>query len=207
MSRTPVPHVLFVDLQYDFTRPGGICYAPRHSPAFVRDALIPYLKSEGIASSEIVSDYRQPRPGDPRDCCRPGEWGFTSEVPEDLVGGRTWTKCMNSPLWTREGIGDPSSLPGVPYQDPRRFGEWLAQSIGDPPGTVVLAGLTLDACILCTAQELTFRNYDVRILREGTDTRSGDPGERDRLIDAPPISFWSRSIQFSNMKELYEGRE
>lgn len=195
--------VLFIDLQYDFTREGGACYAPRSSPAFVRDILLPFMENEGAYYARIISDYRQPRPGDPRDCCKPGEWGSTSEVPEGSHCLGTWTKCMNSPLWTREGIGDPEAVPGVPRQDPKAFDEWLAGSIGPPPRTVVLAGLTLDACVLCIAQELTFRGYDVSTLYEGTDTRSGDPEEKDRLIRTPPFSFWSGSIDLNEFMVLF----
>ena len=30
--------------------------------------------------AEIISDYRQPRPGDSRSCCVPGEVGFDSVI-------------------------------------------------------------------------------------------------------------------------------
>lgn len=196
---------IFVDLQYDFTRKGGICYAPRSSVKFVRDTFLPFVRKNSLKAFEIVSDYRQPRRGDKRDCCRPGEWGYESEVPGEVLSGPRWIKSMNSPIWVRDGIGDDKAEPGEPYQNTQMFEEWLRRTVGSPEHPVILSGLTLDACVLCTAQELTFRGYDVRILREGTDTRSGRTEERDRLIGSPPISFWSRPIRFSELRALIEG--
>jgi nicotinamidase-related amidase len=106
---------------------------------------------------------------------------------------------MNSPVWVRKGIGNAMEGPGQPYQDPAGFDEWLRATVGTDASTVVLAGLSLDACILCTAQELTFRGYDVRVLKEATDTRSGRQEEKERMISSPPVSFWSRPME---MKEL-----
>jgi len=196
------PVILFIDLQFDFTRPGGACYNPRSSPIFIREVLFPFIRDNHMKCAQVISDYRQPRPGDPRDCCKPGEWGYASEVPDDILTGGTWIKCMNSPIWIRSGIGDARSTPGVPRQDPVSFDRWLEGSLGSQPGRVVLAGLTLDSCILCAAQELTFRGYEVLVLDEATDTRSGSPQEKDLLIRNPPLTFWSRPIDFSNLMHL-----
>jgi nicotinamidase-related amidase len=47
---------------------------------------------------------------------------------------------------------------------------------------VVLIGLTLDCCVLCTAQEFLFRGYDVRVLKEGVDTYGGTAEEKEILL-------------------------
>ena len=131
--------------------------------------------------AEIISDYRQPRPGDRGDCCHPGEWGYTSEIPEQMKGNWVWVKAMNSPVWTRRNAGNQKKEPGLPHPAPEGFNGW-AQSmlgVGNPETTVVLMGLTLYCCLLCTAQELSWRGYTVRILREGTDTYSGNAKEKN----------------------------
>ena len=116
--------------------------------------------------AEIVSDYRQPRPGDPRDCCRPGEWGYDSVIPRDVVSEKVWVKTMNSPVWTRDNAGIKDAEPGLPRPDMDAFKSWLEDTIGQP-GPVILVGLTLDRCILSTAQELTYLGYQVKVIEEG----------------------------------------
>jgi nicotinamidase-related amidase len=69
-----------VDLQYDFTRKGGSFHNSGRSPTFVREVLIPHFVRKEIGTAEIISDYRQPRPGDPRNMCHPGSWGYSSEI-------------------------------------------------------------------------------------------------------------------------------
>jgi len=44
---------------------------------------LPCLKEKGIKIAEIISDYRQPRPGDLDDSTRPGETGYESGKPEE----------------------------------------------------------------------------------------------------------------------------
>jgi len=44
-----------------------------------------------------------------------------------------------------------------------------------------LAGLTLDCCVLCTAQEFNFRGYKVKILKEAVDAYSGKQSEKEVL--------------------------
>ncbi|MGA1821215.1 MAG: hypothetical protein ACMUIG_01655 [Thermoplasmatota archaeon] len=192
---------LGVDLQYDFSREGGEFYAPRKSVVFAREVLLPYLRKHGLKTAEIVSDYRQPRPGDARNICRPSEWGYESEVPDDARIGDPWVKCMPSPIWIRENGGNPDAKPGIPYQDPAAFTGWLNRNVGGPKDidSVILYGLTLDCCVLCTGQELAFRGYDVKVLYEGTDTRSGSREEKDHQLSNPPIIFWMKPIHWKEL--------
>jgi len=196
-----------VDFQRDFTEPGGAAFAPRPSVKFVQNVVVPFFREKGIKAAEIVSDYRQPRPGDKRDICRPGERGFESGIPDDVRLAEVWIKSQNSPAWTRENAGNPDKSPGPPYPDPQGFTDWLKHTIGVPAetGMVVLSGLTLDRCVLCTAQELTFRGYNVGILREATDPASGDPSEREWLLTHPPVLYWARAVSWSRIIEVGEG--
>ncbi|MEI6238210.1 MAG: isochorismatase family protein [bacterium] len=193
---------LSVDLQKDFSEKGGICYLPRPSVDFVKNTLIPFFREKGLKCAEIISDYRQPRPGDRGDCCHPGTHGYESEIPADIKEGKVWVKCMNSPVWIRENAGDPEKSPGLPYPDPSAFGEWLKENIGEAKDTeVVLFGLTADCCVLCTAQELKFRGYKVYILSEATDTYSGDQNEKKMLLSGVPVSNWAEAISWEELKE------
>ncbi|HHD15358.1 MAG TPA: hypothetical protein ENK47_01470, partial [Euryarchaeota archaeon] len=76
-----------VDLQNDFASEGGKYYVPRTSIEFIENVLLPFLRDNEIKVSEIISDYRQPRKGDDRNCCIPGEWGNLSLLPESAVKG------------------------------------------------------------------------------------------------------------------------
>ena len=175
--------IISIDFQKDFTAEGGICYKLRPSVDFVKNTLVPHLENKNLKIAEIISDYRQPRPGDRGDCCRPGEWGYESEISESAKEKEVWIKCMNSPLWVRDNIGDPTKQPGLPYQDPKKFSEWIEKIIGKPEDTeVVLVGLTLDCCVLCTAQELNFRGYKVKILKEAVDAYSGEQSEKKHFV-------------------------
>src|SRR3989338_1980320 len=115
---------LSVDLQNDFASEGGKHYKVRPSINFDKKVLFPFLKEKNIKISEIISDYRQPRPGDRDDSCIPGTWSYESIVPKEIVKSQ-WIKCMNSSIWVRENIGNPDKEPGLPYQDTKAFGEWL----------------------------------------------------------------------------------
>ncbi len=193
---------LAVDLQGDFTRPDGAFYANRPSVDFIHRTLVPFLRESSIRTLEIVSDYRGPRKGDDRDICRPGEIGYESDIPVDIKVADIWIKSMNSPIWVRENIGDPDLPPGEPYPDPSAFERWLKNNAAEPENTtIVLYGLTLDCCVLCTAQELSFRGYEVYVLEEGTDTRSGDREEKRYLLSNPPLQFWAKSIRWDDLKE------
>ena len=189
-----------VDMQYDFTRSGGNAYEERPSVEFILLEVIPYLRQYGIRGHEIISDYRQPRPGDPREICIPGTWGYTSEIPDDVKTSDVWIKCLNSPSWTRKKAGIPGLCAELPRAEPAAFSRWLEGKVG-PPGErdIVLFGLTLDCCVLCTAQDLRFRGYDVFVLIEGTDTRSGDKGEKEYLLKNPPLVYLAKPIAWKEL--------
>lgn len=194
--------IISIDFQKDFTAEGGICYKLRPSVDFVKNTLVPYLENKNLKIAEIISDYRQPRPGDRGDCCRPGEWGYESEISESAKEKEVWIKCMNSPLWVRDNIGDPTKQPGLPYQDPKKFSEWIEKIIGKPEDTeVVLVGLTLDCCVLCTAQELNFRGYKVKILKEAVDAYSGEQSEKEALCKTP-VENWADVITWKEAQRL-----
>ena len=107
--------IISVDLQREFTTPKGACYVPGKAVEFILETLIPHLRDRGIKLAEIISDYRQPRPGDRRDCLYPGTEMYLSEIPEDVKDRPVWVKCMNSPAWVRENIGV-AGAPPTPTQ-------------------------------------------------------------------------------------------
>ena len=194
--------IVSIDFQKDFTAEGGICYKPRPSDDFVKNTLVPYLEKKNLKIAEIISDYRQPRPGDRGDCCHPGEWGYVSEIPKSAKENDIWLKCMNSPIWVRDNIGDPTKQPGLPYQDPKKFSEWIEKVIGKPEDSeVVLVGLTLDCCVLCTAQEFSFRGYKVKILKEAVDAYSGEETEKESLCKTP-VENWADVINWEEAQQL-----
>jgi len=197
--------IVSIDFQKDFTAEGGVCYKPRPSVDFVKNTLIPYLENRNLKLAEIISDYRQPRPGDRGDCCHPGEWGYESEIPESVKEKDVWIKCMNSPIWVRDNIGDPTKQPGLPYQDPKKFSEWIEREIGKPDDTeILLIGLTLDCCVLCTAQEFNFRGYKVKILKEAVDAYSGSSDEKETLCKTP-VENWADVIIWDEAQRLLIG--
>jgi len=193
-----------VDLQYDFTREGGFGYVERSSVDFVKKNLIPFLKEKNIEIAEIISDYRQPRPGDAGDCCHPGEWGYKSEISNDIKNENIWIKSMNSPIWVRENIGDSSKEAGLPYQDPKAFNEWLDLVVGKSGEVdmIVLFGLTIDCCVFSTAQELSWRGYKVKILTEGVDTYSGDLKEKEYILNNAPLDNWAKPISWKELRKV-----
>jgi nicotinamidase-related amidase len=194
--------IISVDLQREFSAVGGKHYRPHTNVKFINDTLVPFLRKRDMKVAEIISDYRQPRPGDRDDSTRPGEWGYESELPDDIKLKPIWVKCMNSPIWTRENIGNPNKKPGLPYQDPKRFGDWLHKVVGKPNKSdqIVLIGLTLDCCVFCTAQELTFRGYDTKILSEGVDVYSGERAEKKMILNNYPLSNWAEPIRWKELK-------
>ncbi|MGA1793672.1 MAG: cysteine hydrolase family protein [Thermoplasmatota archaeon] len=196
--------IICIDLQNDFASEGGRCYRRRPSVDFLTKEFFPYLRGRDITIAEMISDYRQPRPGDERDCCRPGEWGYDSLLPGDLRKGDPWIKSMNSPIWTRPGIGNAHARPGEPFQDPRGFGNWLTEHIGsrEEVRSAVLVGLTADCCVLSAVQELRWRGYNVLVLSEGTDVRSGDQLEKERFLSHPPFTFWGSHVSFPDLKRI-----
>ncbi|MEK6906984.1 MAG: hypothetical protein AABW45_00475 [Nanoarchaeota archaeon] len=200
--------ILSVDFQKDFTSKGGICYEFRPSVNFIKNILVPYSRKNNIKIVEIISDYRQPRPGDrgQGDECHPGEWGYKSEIPSDIKLKNIWIKCMNSPIWTRKNIGNPNKKPGLPYQDPKAFKKWLNLTIGKPKEVkeIVLIGQTIDCCVISTAQELNWHAYKVSILKEATDTYSGSQKEKEIILNNPPLTNWAEVISFKDLKKKLE---
>lgn len=193
-----------IDFQKEFTRPEGKWFNPGESIGFVKNTLAPYLREKNIKVVEIISDYRQPRPGDSGDGCYPGTVGYESDLPEDLRKEEQWIKSKNSPIWVREGRGDGKAVPGIPYQDADGFGKWLEKYVGDPKDTqVILFGLTLDCCVFATAQELDWRAYKVFILREATDTSHADMDQKSFILsDISNLKNWAKVISFEELKEL-----
>jgi len=195
-----------VDFQNDFTSPGGKSYKDRPSVGFVKDTLVPFLCERKQKVAEIISDYRQPRIGDRGDLCHPGEWGYESQIPIDIKEDRVWVKCMNSPVWTREHIGDPEGIPGLPFQDPAAFDDWISSTVGkyDELDLVILIGLTVDCCVFCTAQELGFRGFKVVVLEEAVDTNSNDPAEKDLVLHNRPLKNWAKPITWEELNKIIE---
>lgn len=191
---------LSVDLQNDFTSEGGKHYTPKASIKFLQEIFFPFIKERGIKISEIISDYRQPRPGDRDESCIPGTWGYGSIVPKELVGSR-WIKCMNSPIWTRENAGNPNKAPGLPYQAPKEFGEWLSENIGER-GKVqpIVFGLTIDCCVLSTLQELSWRGYYPMVLDEGVDHYSGKSEDKKMALNTV-VSNWAKIVNWEKLKK------
>ena len=210
----PVEQVfLFVDLQGSFTMPGEKHYQERPCIAFIKEKVLPFLVCNlnltWIRALEIISDYRQPRPGDLDESCVPGTTGYKSllESEEDfqplyleiINQRRRWVKCMNSPVWVREGIGEEKVRPGLPYEDPARFTSWLNWCIGEPRKDlkITLCGLTLDCCVLCVAQALRFRGYNVNVLREAVDVYQYDPEgtlKEALLVKGGVVRNWAHVI-------------
>jgi nicotinamidase-related amidase len=199
--------IISVDFQNDFTSEGGISYRPnRPSVDFVKNILCPFLKHHGLKIAEIVSDYRPPRPGDRGNLCHPGQWGYESEIPSDCKEKNIWIKCMNSPVWTRQNIGEANKEPGLPYQDVKAFNTWLEEAVGKPDQVdmVVLIGLTADCCVLCTSQELNFRAYNVRTLVEATDMSRGNESDKIQMLNSRPANNWMKPISWHEFKKLFE---
>jgi len=110
---------------------------------------------------------------------------------------------MNSPIWIRKNIGNPHKQPGIPFQNPKKFTKWLNATIGNPKEVtqVVLIGLTIDCCVFCTAQELSWRGYNVSILREAVDVYSGNSKEKEIVLNGPSLSNWAKIISWKDLKE------
>lgn len=189
-----------VDIQNDFASKGGRYYTYKPSIKFLRGTLFPYLRAKRIKINEIISDYRQPRPGHKSDSCRPGEWGHESLIPKNLRES-LWIKCMNSPVWVRKNIGKPNLKPGLPYSDPKKFARWLDANVGDPKKvTPVLIGLTIDCCVLSVAQELSWRGYYPLVLKEAVDHVSGKIEDRDKILEMP-VPNWAKVVSWKTFKK------
>jgi len=195
--------IISVDFQKEFSAKGGKHYKPRPCVDFIKNTLIPFLRKNNVVIAEIISDYREPRPGDLDDSTRPGEEGYISEIPDDVKLKNVWIKSMNSPIWTRENIGMPNKKPGIPYQNPKAFTDWLNYSVGKPEDVdeIVLIGLTLDCCVFSVAQELCWRGYKVKILKEAVDTYSGKSEEKEMILNNPPLLNWAKAISWNELKQ------
>ena len=194
--------IISIDFQKEFSVKGGKHYRHRPSVKFIKEIFIPFLRKNNIKIAEIISDYRQPRPGDLDDSTRPGKKGYISEIPEDVKLKNIWIKCMNSPVWVRKNIGDANKKPGMPYQSPKMFSKWLNSTIGNPDENdeIVLIGLTIDCCVFCTAQELAWCGYKVKILEEAVDTYSGKIKEKKQILNNPPLTNWAKKIIWGELK-------
>lgn len=194
-----------IDFQNDFISEDWLQFKPRQSVKFVKQTLIPFLRKHNVKIAEIISDYRQPKPRSKRNTCCPGESGFESGIPEDIKFKKSRIKCMNSPIWVRKNIGLANKKPGIPYQDTKAFNKRLEKTIGKPEevGEIILFGLTVDCCVLCTAQELSWRGYDVKIIEEGVDTYSGDPQEKQQILNNYPLMNWAKPISWATLKNKF----
>lgn len=191
-----------VDFQKEFASPEGKWFNSGKSVNFIKDTIVPYYRRHDLKIFEIISDYRQPRPGDSGDGCSPGTLGYESDIPEDVTAGEAWIKCMNSPIWVRENIGNGHLPPGFPFQDPEGFTHWLNDTLGSPQSVdfVALIGLTIDRCVLCAAQELRWRGYEVRIVYEGTDAADGDETYKKQILTRSPLLNWASVIAWDELK-------
>ena len=190
-----------IDLQNDFTSEGGLHFRLHECVDFLKQTLFPFLLKHNIKVSEIVSDYRQPRPGDSDESCVPGTWGYESIVPRGQVKSQ-WVKCMNSPLWTRDNAGISGVQPGLPRQDVPGFSKWLDENVGKREDiTPVLFGLTIDCCVLSTAQELNWRGYYPVVLKEGVDHYSGMSDKKESVI-ITPLPNWAKVITWDELHPL-----
>ena len=195
-------HFISVDLQKDFTNRDGACYQYRPCVEFIQERLVPHCRKQGIRMAEIISDYRAPRPGILLAHCEPGTPGYASELEVEVRNPQSWVKCMHSPLWVRENGGVAAKVPGEPYQDPNGFTNWLTTVVGNPRDdhAIVLIGLTLDCCVLCTAQELYFRGYPVHFLTEGVDSYSGSQVEKQSLFNSP-LANWGKPLPWQDIRK------
>ncbi|MFZ5954880.1 MAG: hypothetical protein ACOYT4_00480 [Nanoarchaeota archaeon] len=134
-----------------------------------------------------------------------GQFGYESEIPKEIKGKNIWVKCMNSPIWIRKNIGNPNKNPGMPYQDPKKFSKWAKTTIGNPKEIdfIALIGLTLDCCVSFAAQELTWRGYKVKILKQATDTfiYSGIK-EKEIILSTIKANHWADIIEWKDLKNL-----
>ena len=192
-----------VDYQFDFVNKAGKNFNKGKSVDFIENVLFPYLKSNGIKVSEIISDYRLPRGKSRNESCVPGTVGFNSCLPEDLRKGKQWIKCMHNPLWIRDNIGIANSNLGKEYQNPQLFNFWITESISNQ--NVVLFGETADCCLLQVASELYFRGFDVYYIYEATDPMNERLGIKDQILSNSSISIYAKVLKFDEFRKLNGG--
>jgi nicotinamidase-related amidase len=191
-----------VDVQNEFASDGGKFYTPKPSIGFLNKILFPYLREHDIKINEIVSDYRQPRPGDGGDGCCPGAWGYESLIPDELRKS-LWVKCMNSPIWIRDGIGNKDTIPGKPFPDSNAFGKWVEENLGTPDDVrPIIFGLTIDCCVLSTVQEFRWRGFEPIVIREAVDHTSGREDDKNIVLEKTAIRWWARVFDWTEFKEF-----
>jgi len=191
-----------VDIQNEFASKGGRYYTPKKSVKFLKNILFPFLKSNRICIGEIVSDYRNPRPGNREECCLPGKWGYRSLIPVQLKKNPVWVKCMHSPVWIRKDFGSSKKRAGMPIPNSKKFTNWLEKIIGRHQNTVpVVIGLTIDCCVLATVQELSWRGYKPIILKEGVDSDSGKINDRNKILKLV-IKNWAKTVSWQELRPL-----
>jgi nicotinamidase-related amidase len=194
--------IISVDFQRDFVSEGGRHFQNQPCIPFVQNVFIPFVRLHGYRIAEIISDYRLTPPHTGVSVCVPGEWGYQSEIPSDIKMASVWVKAETSPSWVRSGGGNPACDPGEPYPDPNAFSAWLAATIGPPDrdNPVLLIGLALEICVLCTMQELKLRGYEVRILFEGVDTYTGDLQQKENFLETL-FPFWGQAIRWEDLQQ------
>ncbi len=202
---------LSVDFQNDFAHPKGKWFNGGKSIKFVNTKLIPFLKQNQLKVSEIISDYRAPRLKGFGIGCIPGEFGFESILPDEVKEKPIWVKCMNSPTWIRKNCGIKNKKPSFPFQDTKSFDKWLIKQFGKPTEdlTIILFGLTLDCCVLATAQELRFRGYNFKILIEATDVMPNKNQDeiKKQIVYGEVLNHWLNFIAFDEVKKIFETKE
>ena len=188
--------IIAIDLQREFINPNGRRYQSYCCANFIKQIFIPYIRKKGYKIAEIISDYRLPMIGISEGIAIPGEFGYQSELPNDIKYSNVWIKSNNSPIWVRDNSG-------LPYQDPKKFDDWLYTTIGHPNNSfeIILIGIALDCCIFCTAQELTWRGYKVKILEEATDVYSGDIKKKLSVLNSEILLRWSSIITWEEYKK------
>ena len=193
--------IVCVDFQREFAAEGGRHYQSRPCIPFIQNSFIPFVREHGYRIAEIISDYRLTPPQAGVNVCVPGQWGYQSEIPADVKMEPVWVKAETSPSWIRAGGGNPACEPGEPYPDPSAFGEWLAATIGPPDekNPVLLIGLVLEICVLCTVQELKLRGYGVSVLFEGVDTYAGDARQKQLLFESL-FPFWGQAVSWEEVR-------
>lgn len=190
-----------VDLQNDFATEGGKFYTYKPSVDFLNTTLFPYFREHNLKINEIISDYRQPRPGDLGEGCNPGKWGYKSIVPAELRKS-LWVKCMNSPIWIRKNIGEKDKQPGLPYADSQLFGKWIDENIGTCEETIpVIFGLTIDCCVLSIIQEFRWRGYEPIVIKEAVDHATGKLEDKNIVLEKTAIRWWAEAISWDEFLE------
>ena len=196
---------LSVDFQNEFADKNGKWFNGGESVSFVKKKLVPFLKKKQIRVSEIISDYRPPRNSDSGVGCIPGEFGFESSLPDEVREKNPWIKCMNSPIWVRKNIGVKDKKAGAPYQDCKKFDKWLKQQFGKPREdlTIVLFGLTLECCVLSTAQELYWHGYNFVILTEATDVmpNKNQTEIKQQIVEGEVLNHWLKFVGFAELQK------